>query len=210
MLKKDFKFVAKFDSLREKEKFNYSKEKYKYFGIDKESPEYLYKSVNVLFYNSPFDYAVALEGQNDEVILYRTEKNSSFNNIYKTLEERTKKYKGNKKFVSGDMLKVPYMSVKQETTYPQLCGKEILNTDRLYIAQALQNVDFNMNNSGVKLKSEALMDIKTMSMPIPAENWGRNFYFNKTFYLFMKEKNKPLPYYAMRVEDLSLYKYSGE
>lgn len=210
MLKKDFKFGAKFDALKTKERFNYSKEKYKYFGIDKESPSYMHKSVKVLFYNSPFDYAVALQGQNDEVILYRTEKNSSFKNIYNSLQEREKKYKGSKDFVAGDMLKVPYMSLKQETSYPQLCGKEILNTDRLYIAQALQNVDFNMNNAGVRLKSEALMDIKTMSMPVPVDNWGRNFFFNKTFYLFMKEKSKPLPYYAMRVQDLSLYKYSGE
>lgn len=210
MLKKDFKFSAKFDALKEKEKFNYSKEKYKFFGIDKESPAYMYKAVKVLFYNSPFDYAVALQGQNDEVILYRTEKNSSFKNIYSSLQEKTKKYKGNKEFVAGDMLKVPYMTIKQEASYPQLCGKEILNTDRLYIAQALQNVDFNMNNAGVRLKSEALMDIKTMSMPMPVDNWGRNFYFNKTFYLFMKERNKQLPYYAMRIQDLSLYKYAGE
>ena len=210
MLKKDFKFGAKFDALKDKEKFNYSKEKYKYFGIDKESPSYMYNAVKVLFYNSPFDYAVALQGQNDEVILYRTEKNTSFKNIYASMIERSKKYKGSKDFVAGDRLKVPYMSVKQEVSYPQLCGKEILNTDRLYIAQALQNVDFNMNNAGVRLKSEALMDIKTMSMPIPNDNWGRNFFFNKTFYLFMKEKSKPLPYYAMRVQDLSLYRYSGE
>ena len=210
MLKKDFKFAAKFDAFRTKEKFNYSKEKYKYFGIDKESPSYMYKAVNVLFYNSPFDYAVALQGQNDEVILYRTEKNSSFKNIYESLQERTRKYKGTKEFVAGDRLKVPYLSVKQEVSYPQLCGKEILNTDNLYIAQALQTVDFNMNNSGIRLKSEALMDIKTMSMPIPVDAWGRNFYFNKTFYLFMKEKTKELPYYAMRVQDLSLYKYQGE
>ena len=108
------------------------------------------------------------------------------------------------------MLKVPYMSLKQETSYPQLCGKEIQNTDKLYIAQALQTVDFNMNNSGVRLKSEALMDIKTCSINIPVESWGRNFFFNKTFYLFMKEKSKDTPYFAIRVQDMNLYKYQGE
>lgn len=210
MLKKDFKFSAKFDALKNREKFNYSKEKYKYFGIDKESPSYMYNAVKVLFYNSPFDYAVALQGQNDEVILYRTEKNASFKNIYDSLVERTRKYKGTKQFVAGDMLKVPYMSLKQETSYPQLCGKEIQNTDKLYIAQALQTVDFNMNNSGVRLKSEALMDIKTCSINIPVESWGRNFFFNKTFYLFMKEKSKDTPYFAIRVQDMNLYKYQGE
>ena len=68
-----------------------------------------------------------------------------------------------------------------------------------------------MNNTGVKLKSEAAMSIMTMSlMPEMKKQRGRNFYFNNTFALFLKEKDKSMPYYAMRVKDMELYKYTGE
>ena len=105
------------------------------------------------------------------------------------------------------------MTFKNYTNYDELCNKEIKNKatkERLYIAQAMQTADFNMNNTGVKLKSEAVMNVMTMSMPLAIKQKGRNLYFNKTFYLFMKEKGKSMPYFALRVNDMDLYKYQGE
>lgn len=209
MLLKDFKFTTKFDMLK-KEKFAKSSHKVQYFGIDKDSSQNLYDGVKVLFYNNPFDYAVALQSDIDEVILYRTNSSKTLENIYKELENKSKKYKGNKKFAAGDQLKVPFMSVKDSVNYKELCNKEILNTDRLYIAQALQTVDFNMNNYGVRLKSEAALDIKFMSMPITVKERGRNFFFNDSFIIFMKEKDKSMPYFAAKVKDMDKYKYTGE
>ena len=212
MLKKDFKFLTKFDILTA-EKFNNSKQKVDYFGIKKTSSPALYNSVNVLFYNSPFDYAVSLQSENDEVILYRTNTKKTFDKVYRTLNKKADKYKGEKKFVAGDKLQVPFMTFKNYTNYDELCNKEIKNKatkERLYIAQAMQTADFNMNNTGVKLKSEAVMNVMTMSMPLAIKQKGRNLYFNKTFYLFMKEKGKSMPYFALRVNDMDLYKYQGE
>ena len=209
MLLKDFKFTTRFDILGV-EKFARSKQKVQYFGIDKNSPQNLYNGVDVLFYNNRFDYAVSLKSDKDEVILYRTNLNFNFEDLYNDLNIKSQKYKGNKKFAAGDKLKVPFMSLKAKTGYPELCNKEILHTDKLYISQALQTADFNMNNTGVKLKSEAIMDIKVMSMPIAVKQKGRNFFFNNTFIIFMKEKNQSKPYFAMRVRDIDLYKYTGD
>ncbi len=209
MLLKDFKFTTKFDMLK-KEKFGKSTYKVQYFGIDKESRQNLYEGVRVLFYNNPFDFAVAMQSDIDEVILYRTNSSKSLNDIYNELEHKSKKYRGSKKFAPGDQLKVPFMSVKDSVNYKELCNNEILNTDRLYIAQALQTVDFNMDNSGVRLKSEAAMDIKVMSMPLTVKERGRNFFFNDSFVIFMKEKDKQLPYFAAKVKDMDMFKYMGE
>ena len=209
MLVKNFEFPARFDVLAS-EKFGNNDELIPYFGIDKKSRDTLYKNVRVLFYNNPFDYAVALNSEKDEVILYRTNSNRKFSDLYNTLNKKTQKYKGSREFVAGDQLKVPYMTIKQDTSYDVLCGKIIENTDRLYIDKALQTVQFNMNNTGVKLKSEAVMSIMTMSMPIMVAENGRNFFFNNTFVLFLKEKDKQMPYFALRVKDMSLYKYQGE
>lgn len=209
MLVKNFDFPQKFDILTS-EKFGKNKELIPYFGIDKRSSDSLYKNVRVLFYNNQFDYAVALDSDKDEVILYRTNSRKNFADLYNNLEKKSKKYKGNKEFVAGDQLKVPYMSIMQDISYDTLCGKMIAGTDKLYIDKALQTVQFNMNNTGVKLKSEAVMSIMTMSMPIMTAENGRNFFFNNTFVLFMKEKDKPLPYFALRAKDMSFYKYQGE
>ena len=209
MLIKNFDFQSRFDML-ENGTFANSQEQIPYFGIDKKSRDTLYDKVHVLFYNNPFDYAVSLNSDKDEVILYRTSTKKDFLSLYNILEQKSKKFKGNKAFVAGDQLKVPYMSIKQDTSYDVLCGKEIANTDRLYIDKALQTVQFNMNNKGVKLKSEAVMNIMTMSMPIMVAENGRNFFFNDTFVLFMKEKDKSMPYFAIRVKDMSSFKYTGE
>ena len=209
MLLKDFKFTTRFDILKV-EKFARSSQKVQYFGIDKNSSQSLYNGVDVLFYNNRFDYAVVLKSAKDEVILYRTNLNFNFEDLYNDLQIKTKKYKGDKKFVAGDQLKVPFMSLKTKTNYKELCNKEILHTNKLYIAQALQTADFNLNNTGVKLKSEAIMDVKFMSMPVTVKKRGRNFFFNNTFVIFMKEKNQSQPYFAMRVRDIDLYKYTGE
>lgn len=209
MLIKNFDFSPKFDVLA-KEKFGKDEEPVSYFGIDKKSSERLYKNVRVLFYNNPWDYAVALNSDKDEVILYRTNSRKNFSDLYSVLNKKSQKFKGNKEFVAGDQLKVPYMSINQNASYDVLCGKLIENTDRLYIDKALQTVQFSMNNAGVKLKSEAVMSIMTMSMPIMTAENGRNFFFNNTFVLFMKEKDKQTPYFALRVKSMSDYKYQGE
>ena len=212
MLKKDFQFTQKFDVL-ESLSFNNSSEKFKFFGIDEKSRSNIKEGVDVLFYNSPSDYAVALKSNKDEVILYRTDAKESFSNIYSLINKESKEYKGKKRLSNKDELKVPFMSFKGETNYDELCNKEIVSkksSERLYIAQALQTADFNLDNTGVKLKSEAVLNIMTMSLVPEKQNKGRNFYFDKTFYLFMKETKKAMPYFAVRVDDMNLYKYTGE
>lgn len=208
MLKKDFKFKSRFDILPE-EAFGSAKQNIPYFGINEFSKPYLYESVDVLFYNNPFDYAVALKSYKDEVILYRTNKNKSFDEQYADVLKKSKKYKGSKKFMTGDKLKVPYMTVKQNTEFPELCKKEILGTN-LLIDKTIQTVEFNMTRRGVKLKSEAVIDANFMSMPLEIKDKGRNFFFNKPFVLLMKERNKEVPYFAAKIQDMNLYKFTGK
>lgn len=207
MLKKDFKYSTKFDNLPA-EKFGSAKEEIPYFGISKMSRPNLYEGVDVLFYNNPFDYAVVLKSDKDKVILYRTNDNKSFDKFFNDIQNKTKKYKGSKKFVAGDLLKVPNITVKQDVKYTELCAKPIIGTN-LYIDNALQTVELNMNRRGVKLKSEAVIDANFMSMPITIKEKGRNFFFNNTFVMFMQENDKIMPYFAIRVKDMDLYKYTG-
>ena len=69
-------------------------------------------NVEVLFYNRKNDFAVKLNTkQNDEIILYRTDNNSSFDNLYKEIIEKNKVFNGKRNFTKDDELKIPYIKV---------------------------------------------------------------------------------------------------
>lgn len=196
MLVKNFEFLTPFDILPS-ERFANSIAKVKYFGIDKKSSFAMKKNVKVLFYNNDKDYAVSLlNKQNEEVILYRTNSNKDFDSIYSEIVKKTNPHAA--RFNSKDTLKVPFINVDKEISYDELTNKEIKNTDRLYIAKALQTIKFNMDNKGGKLKSEAAMDIMTMSL---IQEIPRHYNFDKKFVLFLKEDGKAKPYFALRVEN---------
>lgn len=196
MLKKDFEFLEPFKVLPPA-KFDNSKFDVKYFGIDSSAPAKMKKNVRVLFYDSNKEYAVALKSkENEEVILYRTNRNGDFDAVFERLQKKSPSTLP--KFQHNDTLKVPFVSIKTEESFDELCNKEIKNSDRLYIRQALQTVEFYMDNKGGKLKSEAAMDIATMSLRVEK---GRNYNFDKKFYLFLKEDNKSKPYFAMKIDN---------
>ena len=60
-----------------------------------------------------------------------------------------------------------------------------------------------MDYKGVDLKSEAAMTVMTMSAQ--PDVLPRLFYFDDTFVVFLKEKGKKNPYFALRVNDISNY-----
>ena len=204
MLKKDFKFPYVYDELQAG-KFANSKTNVKYFGINKDTEPVIRDMVDVMFYNSKNDYAVILRTKgNDLLFLYRTDNSKlSLADAYKQMLEKSFKYDGNKTFGLKDELKIPFVKFKNEYAYKNLENKRIEGTD-FTISSALQTVDFNMDNKGVKLKSEAAMIMK-MSLPRPDKNEKREFNFDKNFYMFMQEGLNE-PYFAMKIGDVTKIK----
>lgn len=84
--------------------------------------------------------------------------------------------------------------------YDELCNKEIENTNGLFIQNALQNVKFILNEKGVNLSSES--SIKAISMSGYSDT--RDFNFNSNFIIFLKEQEKELPYFALRIDKLDI------
>lgn len=205
ILYKNFTFKKSFDRLYA-EPFNNSgennnKEIVKYFGINNASSEDLNSNVKVLFYNNRRDFAVKLETQeNEDVILYYNNTNSSFNNLYEEVKQKTNSYKGNTEFSKDDELKVPYINVDTIINYGELCGRTIKGTKGLYIANAIQNVKFSLNEKGGNLLSEAI--IRDIYMSINEET--RYFYYTEPFVIFLKESDKDNPYFALKVDDMNV------
>lgn len=206
MLKKDFRFTNAFDKLATGN-FGNSQEKVKYFGINDNSNQKLYKNVSVLFYNDDNDFAVKLYTKGkDEVLLYRTNDDKTFDKYYAELNDKTAKYNGDKNFVKNDTLTIPDIKLYQETSFNELEGHQIVGTN-MQIDKTIETVDFRMNNKGVKLKSEAAIMLRCMSL---APREGRAFTFNNNFVLFLIEKNQNTPYYAMKVSDVAAINKTGK
>ena len=199
MLKKDFEFVSAFKELK-KDKFANKGKKVKYFGIERNGKSELRDSMSVLFYNSSDDFAVQIYTKTDDkVILYRTNDNVSFEKMYNDVLAKSSVYKGSKAFTKKDRLRVPFIEFKTKHLYKELANKTILNSD-LTIDEALQTIDFKIDNKGVKLKSEAALVMKMSLEPI-GKSEPRDFFFNDAFVLYLIEKDKP--YFALRVADLA-------
>lgn len=203
MLYKNFEFSKEFDKLGH---FAFGDEDMaEYFGINKDSNPIIAQGVNVLFYNDPSDYAVELITMSgDEVYLYKTSSNKPFNLIYSDLQKKQKNFNGKKELKSVDELRIPVINLTAEKTYDELTNRRIMGTN-LVINKAIQSVNFNMNNKGVKLKSEAGLTAVTTSLLPPEELVPRLFYFDNTFVIFIKEKKKTNPYLAIRINDITKF-----
>lgn len=81
MLYREFEYNKKFSVLANDKFDNY--DNIKYFGINKKSTDEERNQIEVLFYNTKDDFAIKLHTKsNDEVILYKSPKGSTFNEIY--------------------------------------------------------------------------------------------------------------------------------
>ena len=207
MLKKDFKFLEAFDKLTPQAFGKNSKVAVDYFGINEDSDKKLYKNIEVMFYNSTEDFAVKLfTKDNDVVMLYRTDDDKTFDKYYSDMRRKSQFYFKNRKFTKDDRLKVPSINLYQKTSFPELEGHSIKGSDYV-IGETIETIDFKMDNEGVKLKSEAAIIAKCSLVP-PSR--GRHFMFTDNFVLFLAEKGKRTPYYAMKISDVDAINKTGK
>ena len=196
--KKDFEFFTKFNVL-DTAKFEGSNKYIKYFGF-KEGTAYIFRnSFEVLFYNNPKEFVVALKTKyNDKIYLYRNNESKTLDILYKDMLSKAAEYKGNKTLIDGDEFKCPMIDYKVYKEFSDFYYKEIQGTD-LVISKAIETIDFKMNVAAVKLKSEAVISIGK-GVGIRPQRVSRRFSFDGSFVMFIEEEGKK-PYFAMRVAD---------
>lgn len=201
MLKKDFEFKNEFNKLG-KSAFG-EDQTAEYFGVKKGSKDEFGSGVKVLFYNDKDDFAVMLTTKtNDEVYLYKNSANKEFYYLYADMLKKQDAYQGSKEFGNDDELKVPNIKLFEEKAFKELAGRRVMGTN-LQIDQAIETIKFEMDNKGVKLKSEAAMTF--MKMSLMPDDEQRLFYLDDTFVIFLKEKGKKNPYFALRVHDINKF-----
>ena len=205
-LNKTFDFINKFDELSNSS-FGDTKEQVKYFGINNKSDEKLNNNVEVIYFDySKEDYAVKLKTKsNEEVILYKCDTNKSFEVLYNEILDNGKRFEGNSEFLEHDQIMIPYIKLEALINYSELCNKVIKGTEGEFIKNAIENVKFSLNENGVNLKSESIIQTTMMSSYKDA----RYFLFNDNFVLFLKECDKENPYFGIKIKDTEFLEYES-
>jgi len=205
MLRRKFEFPNEFQILENK-KFN-NTENVAYFGIDSKGEYKIRNQVRVLYYNNSKTFAVLLKTTNgDEVILARNTKGKNFEEIYENINKETEKYDGETSFSGKDMLSIPNLDIDLLKEYDEITGQYFKTKDNkaAVIDKAVQTIKMKLDNKGGSIKSEAAIAATTSSMgKFPQKT--RNFDFNETFVIFLKENNKELPYFAAQINNIELF-----
>lgn len=201
MLKKDFRFLKKFDDL----KYNYfydlneNDNLVRYFGIDINSSIDLIDNFKIIFYEDYNNFAIKIyTKENDELILYKVDnvKEKSFEELYNNINNYEKNYESEKNFLSGDILRIPYINLNYLVSYSELCNKKIINSNEEYISNAIQTIQFYLNENGGGISSEAVIKTDYLSGPLSTTNY---YEFNSPFVIFLKETSKDEYYFAVKI-----------
>ena len=72
------------------------------------------------------------------------------------------------------------------------------------IDKALQTIEFELDEEGGKIESEAAMSIKTTAM-LPEKVKERKLYLDDEFTIFLKETDKDIPYFAAMINDITKF-----
>lgn len=204
MLKKEFQFEKAFEELEDGTFGNY--ENVNYFGIETSKSEELRNQVEVLYYNAKDDFAIKLTTkQEDEVILCKNPEGKTFNEIYTNIVNQEKEYKGNRELQEGELLKVPNIKLNEKNELTEIENQPFLfsNGDEYFIEKAIQTIQFELDRTGGKIKSEAGMMVDKYGIIMPEEK--REFSVDNTFAIFLIEEGKDTPYFAGKIDDITKY-----
>ena len=217
MLYREFNFENPFDTLANG-KFYAIADSYddiKYFGINVDSDSKLYSQVDILYYNSDKDYAVILNTkEGDELILARGNNGATYSDIYNSIIDKTKLFDGEIKFGKNDFLKVPNLKFNVLKEYSELVtdGSDVnkkfkdYRGNNCYIEDAIQTIKMELDESGGKVKSEAIIAMTVDGAALDEEVVEkRYFYFDHEFTVFIKEKGKKVPYFAANIDNIELF-----
>ena len=180
------------------------------FGI-REEDEMQYKlrnQMNILFVNRNSDYqlkecAIDLceKSSPNQIVLAMIEPKETLLETISYIDEQYKKAPEEKyfhKFGSVDILLVPNLFWKIAHSYKELEGPFLQNAgyDDMWIAKAMQIIQFRLDRSGAELKSEA---------KLYADAAGPTYYvFDRPFLIYMKKRGAKYPFFAMWVDNAEL------
>lgn len=187
ILNREFTFIKPFDVISDNE-----------FGITSNSNNELDNNIKVLYYKDYNNYAVKLLTTSlDEIILVKGLEGNNFLEIYENLN-----LDNLEEFREEDTISISKFDFKVLDNFSLLENRKFfIDSESHQIDKTLQVINFKFDNKGGKVKSEAGMSVSKM-----AYLNSRHFDFCDDFVLFIKEKDKSLPYLAIKVGNIENFK----
>lgn len=172
----------------------------KCFGISYNGNDNLLRNIENTYYIDYSNFGISLNTEeNEELIFIMTDAiEEDFESLWQQYQENQQIYKC--EFTKKNTLAIPYIKIADCFNYDNLCNKYIKETDGEYISYAIQNIKFSLNEVGGELENEVLTTTAKMSA---VDDMLVSYSFHKPFVIFIKEKNKEEPYFALKIYDES-------
>lgn len=176
-----------------------------FFGAPGPSAGDYADTVRVLDYQGPDNFSLQCKSRlPDEVLLLaKMPAPANLAVAVQTLLERMRKadpLQTSGALAKGDFLAVPVLNLKTEASFPELCGRPLLNP--AVAPQALhlvrQDIRFSMDEKGASMASSALI-AGFGAGPAPATSPPRRLLFDKPFLVLMCRTAAPQPYLVLWV-----------
>jgi len=174
-------------------------------GSYKASLEQMYPQLLILDYQSEDDFIIELKTKSDgdRLILAKLQPQATLADTLTNVASRILG-KSIETATSGDLLSVPRIKLDITRQYTELEGLHLIPKDTtvavdLNVGSAVQNTKFELDENGVKLKSEAHMTFacSKSAQPIPKHK----MIFDKPFLILMQRQGAKAPYFALWVDN---------
>lgn len=164
----------------------------------------MFEQLVILDYQSEDDFVIELrtKGEGDRVILAKTQPLETLEATVRAVQKRAANPEPTQPR-EGDVLKVPKFNFDLTRRYAELQRKRLLVNnpkvaDDLMVLSALQNVRFQFDEKGVRLRSESHIAIGCSASPPPPPT-RHIMVFDKPFLVILERSDADLPYFALWV-----------
>lgn len=204
MLYRQFEYLKEFDYI-ENGTFK-DRQDVESFGLLDSTDNSVGNQIDVLYYKSNDDFAILINTKDgDEVIFNKNPKGNNFKEIYDNMIKESEKFDEKTIFSDIDRFMAPKINFNELRKYNELTNIPFMtaNGEVIEISEAMQTIKFNLDEKGGEIKSEAA--ITTLKSAMIIEEEPREFYLDDTFAIFLKEEEKDFPYFAAKIDDISLF-----
>lgn len=174
------------------------------FGMSRYG-ESLAKNINVLHYRNDSLFVLSLTPKEEghQIILAKgiDSIQSLSDALYRINQLIDEGGKGKAdEITEGDILRIPAIKFDLETNYRNLEGQNFKAVGQDYkIITVKQHTQFDLNESGARVESEAMIAVASakdsiMDLPKP-----KNLIFDKPFIIIMKHRDRKNPYFVARI-----------
>ena len=199
-LLKQLRFSYEFEDITNPVKFN-NKSMVKCFGINSYSKvKNTYNGGLVDVYHKDRDnfiIKIRFNDNNDELILAKIPPEKDLLSSINKSEKNMLVYYKIPDWTKGESLQIPIISFDIDHNFVNLEKRKFLNTGReeYYIREAYQMIEFKLDKKGAEIASKAKIRLRKNGGDFNKDD-PLQFIFDKSFLIYLKQKNANLPYLA--------------